>query len=123
MSAKLGNDYYVSTRHHGRPAVWAWEIHGKPKPLGVRLGESGFESEFAAKLAGERALLELLEGLASEQEASVADKVVEQPLTPTCETCGGQTNLVRRISRFAALPELSIYRCVHCARTMKRKLA
>jgi hypothetical protein len=37
------------------------------KPLGVRLDGDGFKSEFAAKLAGEKALRDLLDGLAQEE--------------------------------------------------------
>ena len=37
------------------------------KPLGVRLNGDGFKSESAAKLAGEKALRQLLDGLAQEK--------------------------------------------------------
>jgi len=36
--------------------------------LGVKLNGDGFKSEFAAKLAGENALRELLDGLAQEDK-------------------------------------------------------
>ena len=37
------------------------------QPLGVRLDGDGFKSEFAAKLAGEKALRDFLDGLAQEE--------------------------------------------------------
>jgi hypothetical protein len=39
---------------------WAWEIRRKSKPLGVRIYGDSFMSENAAKLAGEKALHDLL---------------------------------------------------------------
>src|SRR6516165_5388296 len=38
----------------------------RSKPIGVRLNGDGFRSQFAAKLAGEKALRDLLDGLAQE---------------------------------------------------------
>jgi len=49
-----------------KPPRWQWEIKRRPKPLGVKLYANGFKSEKAAKLAGERALRELLDGIARE---------------------------------------------------------
>ena len=43
-----------------------WEIQRRSTPIGVRLNGEGFKSEIAAKLAGEKALRELLDGLAQE---------------------------------------------------------
>jgi hypothetical protein len=67
---KLGctplNDYFVSTRRRGRPPEWEWEIKGQSKPLGVRLYEGGFKSQRAARLAGRKALKELLNRIALE---------------------------------------------------------
>ena len=45
----------------------AWEIQRRSTPLGVRLHHNGFVSESAAKLAGEKALKYLLDGLAGEE--------------------------------------------------------
>jgi hypothetical protein len=53
--------------------------------MGVRLYGDGFSNEFAAKLAGERALRELLDNLANEPE----DIGPQQPAVPSCEKCGG----------------------------------
>ena len=63
----FSDDYFVVTKRGGRPGAWAWEIQRRSKPIGVRLDGDGFESEFAAKLAGEEALRELLRGLAQEK--------------------------------------------------------
>ena len=64
----FSNDYFVATKHRGLPRRWSWEIHRQSKPLGIRLNGDGFKSEFAAKLAGEKALRELLNGLAQEDK-------------------------------------------------------
>jgi hypothetical protein len=40
---------------------------GRPKPLAIKLYANGFKSEQAAKLAGEKALRGLLDGIAREQ--------------------------------------------------------
>jgi hypothetical protein len=68
------DDYFVATKRRGRPRQWAWEIQRWSKPLGVRLNGDGFKSEFAAKLAGEKALRELLDGLAQEENVPGAKK-------------------------------------------------
>jgi hypothetical protein len=66
----LLNQYFVSITRGGKPPQWQWEISRRPKPLGVRFYASGFRSEKAAKLAGEKALRELVDGLAREQSKS-----------------------------------------------------
>ena len=65
----VNNYYSVSVRRLGKPPRWQWEIQRRPKPLGVKLCEAGFKSESAAKLAGEKALRKLLDGIAHEQIA------------------------------------------------------
>jgi len=42
-------------------------LFSRPKPLGIKLYANGFRSEKAAKLAGEKALRELLDTIAREQ--------------------------------------------------------
>jgi hypothetical protein len=74
MAAKrsdLTSDYFVITKDsvgYGliRP-LWSWEIQRRSRPLGVKLCKEGFRSEQDAKLAGERALMELLDGIIWEQ--------------------------------------------------------
>jgi len=61
------NEFFVSITRGEKPPEWQWEIKRRPKPLGVRLCANGFRSEKAAKLAGEKALRELLDGIAREQ--------------------------------------------------------
>ena len=61
------DQYFVVTRSHGRPPFWTWEIQRRPQPLGVKLSGADFKTESAAKLAGERALVAFLDGLAMEE--------------------------------------------------------
>jgi hypothetical protein len=66
--SNFSDDYFVFTKRRGRPPTWRWEIQRRSRPLGVRLYGDGFKSEFEAKLAGERALRELIDGLAQEEK-------------------------------------------------------
>jgi len=59
----LSSDYFVVVRRTSESWVWTYEIHRRSKPLGVRLYHDGFPSESAAKMAGERLLRRLLDGL------------------------------------------------------------
>ena len=70
----LSSDYFILVRRS--PATWAWtyEIHRRSKPLGVRLYHDGFPSESEAKLAGERLLRRLLDGLHHKQPGLTDDK-------------------------------------------------
>ena len=62
------NEYFVTTSRSGeRPERWRWEIQRKSIPLGVKLTADGFQSEAVAKLAGKRALDELLSELSKEE--------------------------------------------------------
>ena len=63
----LSEDFFVAVKRRRRLREWSWEIQRRSKPLGVRLDGDGFKSEFAAKLAGEKALRDLLDGLAQEE--------------------------------------------------------
>ena len=60
--------YSVAVKSHRRGSVksWAWEILRIPE-LGVRLYGENFETEQAAKLAGEKALYALLKDLVGEK--------------------------------------------------------
>ena len=55
------------SRSHGRPPSWRWEIQRRPRELGIKLYGTAFKTESAAKLAGERALVAFLDGLAKEE--------------------------------------------------------
>jgi hypothetical protein len=116
LSPDRSNDYFVSTRSEGRPPVWTWEIQRRSRPLGVRLYGGGFKSEFAAKLAGEKALSELRAGLAQQRADPVASPgaAVEDEDTPSCPRCSGPMKLVRTIPRFGSQPELCVFRCTLC---------
>jgi hypothetical protein len=85
--------------------------------MGVRLYGDGFPNEFAAKLAGEKALRELLDNLANEPE----DIGLNQPAVPTCEKCGAWTELMRVVPGLGTLPELLLFRCTRCGQVTKRK--
>jgi hypothetical protein len=59
--------YSVVVRRPGRDSTWTWEILRKPEPLGVKFYGDDFKSEQAAKLAGEKALHDLLTDLANKE--------------------------------------------------------
>jgi hypothetical protein len=62
------NDYYLFTSRRGEhPERWSWEMRRKSKPLGIKMSGEGFQSESAAKFAGQRALDEFLSALAKEE--------------------------------------------------------
>jgi hypothetical protein len=62
------DEYFVVTRSRGRPPVWTWQIQRRPRPLGVIISGADFKTEAAAKLAGEKALVEFLDRLADEDD-------------------------------------------------------
>jgi hypothetical protein len=64
LSNRLSNDYFIITGRDPRLPIWSWEILRRSQPLGVKLIGHDFESAMAARLAGERALKDLLHGIA-----------------------------------------------------------
>jgi|HubBroStandDraft_6_1064221.scaffolds.fasta_scaffold19747_5 hypothetical protein len=76
----MSGDYSLTIKRYKRPRtlyrraklLWAWEILRRSKPIGVRLYGDGFTSEQAAKLAGEKALVELLERLSQEENKDLS---------------------------------------------------
>ena len=76
----MSGDYSLTIKRYKRPRtlyrraklLWAWEILRRSKPIGVRLYGDGFTSEQAAKLAGEKALVELLERLHQEENKDLS---------------------------------------------------
>jgi len=61
-------DYYLLTfTTNERPCTWAWEIKRHSKPMDIRYTDSGFESQAAAEIAGNRELKEFQEALATEE--------------------------------------------------------
>jgi hypothetical protein len=76
----MSGDYSLTIKRYKRPRtlyrraklLWAWEILRRSKPIGVRLYGDGFTSEQAAKLAGEKALVELLARLRQEENKDLS---------------------------------------------------
>jgi hypothetical protein len=69
--SNLNNDYFVISKLCGRPkTLWTWEILRRSKPLGVKYCGDEFTEAQTAKLAGEKALKELLEGLCQEKNGA-----------------------------------------------------
>jgi hypothetical protein len=64
-NSDLAADYFVGVKREG--FSWAWEIHRRSRPLGVRLVEGSFRTEQAARLAGEKALRDFLERLSADE--------------------------------------------------------
>jgi hypothetical protein len=54
----------VKPQRYGK---WMWEIIRAPTPLGVRFYGEDFQSDHAARFAGESALRGLLQGMDQEQ--------------------------------------------------------
>jgi hypothetical protein len=63
------NDYCVVTSVRvGHPDRWSWEIRRKSKPLGIKMTRDGYQSDTAARFAGNRALAEFLAELSKEEK-------------------------------------------------------
>jgi len=61
-------DYYIVTFDTDRwPYPWAWELRRRGRPMGVRVGSSGYQSQTAAEYAGKRALEDFLRAIAEEE--------------------------------------------------------
>lgn len=61
-------DYYIVTIDMGiRPYPWSWELRRRSKPMGVRVGASGYQSQAAAEYAGTAALDRFLDDLSKEE--------------------------------------------------------
>ena len=71
--SNLRSDYFVFAQQHRATKTWAWEIGRRSKPMGVRVYHTGFASEAAAKLAGEKSLHQLLADLVAEKNALTRD--------------------------------------------------
>ena len=66
--SKIPHQYSVAVKSYGPAAykLWSWEIRRVPE-LGVKLYGRDFHSELAAKLAGKKALQDLLNRLSDEE--------------------------------------------------------
>ena len=61
-------DYFIETIDTGaRPFPWRWEIRRRSKPMGIKLGAGGYQSQAAAELAGREALERFLAEVAKEE--------------------------------------------------------
>jgi hypothetical protein len=61
-------DYYVFTfQTDQRSFPWRWEIRRHSRPMGVKLGAGGYQSQGAAEFAGKNALERFLIELAQEE--------------------------------------------------------
>jgi hypothetical protein len=49
------------------PPPWRWEIRRHSKPMGIKLGTSGYPTQIAAEQAGKRALAQLLQDIMREE--------------------------------------------------------
>jgi len=69
MAADPIDDYYVITSRRGQqPERWSWEILRKSKPLGIKMTADGYQSDTAARFAGNQALAEFLTDLSKEEK-------------------------------------------------------
>jgi hypothetical protein len=59
--------YVVATRQTAYPPSWRWRIVRRGEPMGVQIEGGGFSSYHAARMAGGRALADLLEQLELEK--------------------------------------------------------
>src|SRR3954465_6279612 len=114
-------EYFVVTVARGFPPLWTWEIRRRPRPLGVILSGAEFRTEVDAKLACEKALIELLVRLSAEEQGEIAEEPVE-PAPPACEKCGRSTELHRLVSGRGILADLFLFRCKHCTHITKQKI-
>jgi hypothetical protein len=76
-------DYYIfAFRTDGRPFPWRWEISRHSKPMGVKLGSGGYQSQSAAEFAGKNALERFLVELSQEERRE--RKKLSLPITSSC---------------------------------------
>jgi hypothetical protein len=60
-------DYYIVTIDTGiRPYPGSWELRRRSKPIGVRVGATGYQLQAAAEYAGNAALDRFLDDLSKE---------------------------------------------------------
>ena len=64
---RLRDGYVVVTGCERNTGLWAWEILRQTQQLGIKMRGGGFRTEAAAKLAGEKALVALLESISKEE--------------------------------------------------------
>ena len=60
-------DYYIVTIDRIRPYPGSWELRRRSKPIGVRVGATGYQFQAAAEYAGNAALDRFLDDLSKEE--------------------------------------------------------
>ena len=64
-------DYYIMTFETGdRLGPWGWDLSRRSRPMGVKIGARGYQSQTAAEYAGKIALARFLDELAKEERRS-----------------------------------------------------
>jgi hypothetical protein len=58
----------VAFKTDKRPFPWRWEIRRLSEPMGVKIGDGGYQSQTAAEIAGKQALERFLVELAWEEK-------------------------------------------------------
>ena len=93
--------------------------------LEVRLYGGGFKTEFAAKLAGEKALGEFLHGLAQPQSKNnPVHSQACRPMTTTLHLAGSAVGRCSSSARFRGwerTPGLFVFHCTRCNRAETRQ--
>ena len=70
--AELAADYYFIITPPGPSSKsWGWQIHRRSKPLDLKAFRTNFKSATDAKLAGEKALSDLLDRIAQKPKAQL----------------------------------------------------
>jgi hypothetical protein len=68
---ELASDYsLVITSHDRLKGPWSWEIRRKSTPLGIRNYDNDFKTEAAARIAGEKAIIDFLDRLCLEGDGA-----------------------------------------------------
>jgi hypothetical protein len=79
--------YFSISRTQEMPPTWKWTIQRNNKPLLVRLEEDGFRSRKEAIAAAEKALEELLLGIAETDKEEASNR--RKPGRPRSKTTAG----------------------------------
>jgi len=61
-------DCYIVTSQTGdRRSPWRWDIKRQSRPMGVKLGAGGYQTQLEAERAGRQVLADLLQKIAREE--------------------------------------------------------
>ena len=68
MATEPDPDYYIVTLDSGQdPFPWRWELTRHSRPMGVKIGTGGYQTQADAEHAGRNALMLFLHQLAQEE--------------------------------------------------------